>query len=90
MVEVDGRFAVYFNRHQAAPLVWCIALISGVDVVWEISVPSLVISGVVVSTKYAPPEGPDDETGLPSAIMVCSGLLSVNSSGHATITGLPR
>jgi hypothetical protein len=28
-VTITGRFRVYFNRHGAAPLVWCVAPVPG-------------------------------------------------------------
>ena len=91
MVEVDGRFAVYFNRHQAAPLVWCIALldIAG-SPVWELAVSELVIEKTTATARYRPGQSDDSESGIPSAVIECSGRLTVLKSGFARITGLPR
>lgn len=56
-----GAFRVHFNRHGAAPLVWCVATDE-----WELAVRGVVIT-VPVVTVYRPKETPDDEDGRPSA-----------------------
>jgi hypothetical protein len=82
-----GTFRVYFNRHQAAPLVWCVALESGdkgTQPAWEIAVRSVSIHAST-TTIYSPSKSPDDETRAASAYMLATGTLSVTDTGHAVI-----
>lgn len=68
---VRDTFRVYFNRHQAAPLVWCIATDS-----LEIAVATLTIDAPV-TTVYKPKPTPDDEDGKPSAWLEVTGVLVI-------------
>lgn len=69
--SLAGTFRVYFNRHQAAPLVWCIA-----SEHLELAVASVAIDAPV-TTVYRPKATPDDEDGLPSAWLEVTGVLTV-------------
>lgn len=66
-----GKFRVYFNRHGAAPLVWCVATDD-----WEIAVAGIAIRAEV-RTRYEPKATPDDEDGKPSAWLDVEGELEV-------------
>jgi hypothetical protein len=82
--SATGRWRVYFNRHGAAPLVWCVAPDEGG---WELAVPRVLIL-TFASTVYQPKATPDDEDGRPSAWFVVDGTLEVMASGLARI--VPR
>lgn len=71
--SVAGRFRVYFNRHQAAPLVWCVSL----GDVLELAVACVEITAPV-RTVYGPKATPDDEDGKPSAWLEVDGTLTVD------------
>lgn len=79
--SIAGTFRVYFNRHQAAPLVWCVAVMDTGDVIavpmLEIACAELAIDAPV-TTVYAPKATPDDEDGKPSAWLEVTGVLSVD------------
>lgn len=77
-----GRFRVYFNRHGAAPLTWCVAPDDGGG--WEMSVRSVEIVAPA-RTVYQPKIAPDEDDGRPSAWIAVDGRLTVAASGHATI-----
>lgn len=74
-----GKMRLHFNRHGAAPLVWCIATEG-----WELAV-SEIECMVPTRTVYRSKATPDDEDGRPSAWLECEGVLMVNGS-IATIT----
>jgi hypothetical protein len=76
----SGTFRVHFNRHGAAPLVWCVATDE-----WELAIASIAIAGVDVRTVYRPKATPDDEDGKPSAWLEVTGVLAV-VGGEARIT----
>lgn len=87
-MTVAGFFRVYFNRYQAAPLVWCIALVDArggdrPELAFEVAVADLTISAPV-RTVYAPKATPDDEDGKPSAWLEVTGVLTI-AGGVATI-----
>jgi hypothetical protein len=69
-----GRFRVYFNRHGAAPLVWCVATDH-----WELAVAAVDIRAPVL-TVYIPKATPDHEDGRPSAWLEVTGALHVVAS----------
>jgi hypothetical protein len=71
-----GRWRVYFNRHQAAPLVWCVASDH-----FEFAVADLVIE-VPVRTVYQPKAMPDDEDGKPSAWLEFEGTLLIDANSR--------
>jgi hypothetical protein len=75
-----GTFRVHFNRHGAAPLVWCVATDE-----WELAIASIVITGAEIRTVYKPKATPDDEDGKPSAWLEVTGVLTV-VGGEARIT----
>lgn len=79
MMRFSGRMRLYFNRHGAAPLVWCVATDD-----FELAVKSLVIEGVQVTSVYRVKATADDEDGKPSAWFEVDGVLTV-ASGNATI-----
>jgi hypothetical protein len=72
----SGRFLVYFNRHQAAPLVWCIRF----EDIFEIAVASVMIDSPA-KTVYLPKSIPDDEDGRPSAWLEVTGVLTISGAG---------
>ncbi len=72
--SLAGVFRVYFNRHQAAPLVWCIRCH-----LLEIAVAHVVINAPT-ETVYQPKATPDDEDGLPSAWLEVTGVLTVDGA----------
>jgi hypothetical protein len=75
-----GTFRVHFNRHGAAPLVWCVATDE-----WELAIASIAIDGAEIRTVYQPKTTPDDEDGKPSAWLEVTGVLTV-VGGEARIT----
>jgi hypothetical protein len=78
-VTFTGKFRIHFNRHGAAPLVWCVATDG-----WELAV-SEVRWSTPARTVYRAKSTPDDEDGKPSAWLETSGTLRVEG-GIATIT----
>jgi hypothetical protein len=76
-----GHWRIYFNRHGADSLAWCVAPESGA---WEIAVRSVTVS-TPARTVYAPKATPDDEDGKPSAWFSVGGRLEVGADGHAAI-----
>lgn len=75
-MNTTGKFRVYFNRHQAAPLVWCIAPEAGG---WEIAVAHVVFR-VDTNTVFAPKETKDEDDGKPSGWLYCEGALRISGS----------
>ena len=73
-MKVTGHFRIYFNRHGAAPLVWCVATEQ-----WELAVAAIDIRAPV-RTVYAPKSTPDDEDGRPSAWLEVTGVLTMTAS----------
>jgi hypothetical protein len=73
-IEADGVFRVYFNRHGAAPLVWCVHNGSV-----EIAVAEVVIEEGHARTVYQRKETADDDDGMPSAW--------IETAGHLRISG---
>lgn len=73
-----GRWRVYFNKHGAAPLVWCIASEQAPG--WELAVADILIT-TEAQTVYRPKATPDDEDGRPSAWLAVEGKLIVVASG---------
>lgn len=69
-----GRMRVFFNRHGAAPLVWCIATEG-----WELAVSAVAIN-TATRTVYMPKSVPDDEDGKASAWLETYGTLRVDGS----------
>jgi hypothetical protein len=80
--NVKGTFRVYFNRHGAEPLMWCVAP-DGEVAGWEIAVRGVEIEAKC-ETVYAKKSTPDEDDGRPSAWIRTTGVLSVNLGG-ATI-----
>lgn len=81
-----GLWRIYFNRLQAAPLVWCVALVDwrGGDVAWELAV-AHVEWRVPGKTVHRPKPVADDEDGMPSAWVECEGRLELGADGVARI-----
>jgi hypothetical protein len=69
--SLAGTFRIYFNRHRAAPLVWCIA-----SEHIELAVAAVVIDAPI-TTAYRPKATADDEDGLPSGWLEVTGVLTV-------------
>lgn len=84
----EGRFRVYWNRHQAVPLVWCVLFIQNNEPQWEVAVRSVVFDRVVAETVFRPKVTPDDEDGFPSGWIEVTGELILRSSGVAFISPL--
>lgn len=83
MIRHVGTFRLHFNRHGAAPLVWCVATDE-----WELAVKSFAVDGPELHTVYRPKATADDEDGKPSAWLEVTGELVV-LDGQATIR-VPR
>ena len=83
---VDGAFRLHFNRHGAAPLVWCVS----VPGMWELAVRGFT-STVPLSTVFSPKSTPDHEDGQPSAWLLVHGRLTVREGwahiGAVEVTG---
>lgn len=79
-----GKLRVYFNRHGAAPLMWCVAPDEGG---WEVAVASVGISAIA-ETVYRPKPTADEDDGKPSAWIAVEGQLTVFPTGHASIGAL--
>lgn len=75
----DVPFRIYFNRHSAAPLVWCVA-----GPGYELALAELVVR-TPVTYRYRPKETPDDEDGKPSAWCEAAGTLVIDSIGRAEL-----
>lgn len=78
---VHGKFRVYFNRHGAEPLMWCVAPEAGG---WEIAVRDVQLA-TIAETVYRKKETSDDDDGRPSAWIAVEGVLTINAAGFATI-----
>jgi hypothetical protein len=76
-----GKFRVYFNRHGAEPLMWCISPELGG---WEIAVRDVQLATIAESV-YRKKETADEDDGRPSAWFAIEGVLTVNAAGFATI-----
>lgn len=74
-MSARGTFRVHFNRHGAAPLVWCVATDD-----WEIAVASVSLVGANVRSVYRAKSTPDDEDGKPSAWLEVTGLVTIVGS----------
>lgn len=57
-----AKLRLHFNRHGAAPLVWCVATDD-----FEIAVKGFRVFDVGLETVYITKATPDDEDGKPSA-----------------------
>jgi hypothetical protein len=80
-----GIWKVYFNRHQEATRVWCVAPVSGA---WEAAVVSVDIFDGDVLSRYKRLPNPDPELlGPPSAWMEVEGALTLYDNGMAVIRG---
>lgn len=79
MITFTGPMRLYFNRHGAAPLVWCVAADG-----WELAVTRLDVRVPILSC-YAPKATADDDDGKPSAWFAVDGVLVVQSDGRAII-----
>lgn len=77
-MTITGKFRVHFNRHGAAPLVWCVSTDH-----WELAVASVTLKAPVQSC-YRAKATADDDDGKPSAWFEVSGTLVVENS-HAEI-----
>jgi hypothetical protein len=80
-VCITGKFRVYFNRHGAEPLMWCVSPETGG---WEIAVRDVQLATIAESV-YRKKETADEDDGRPSAWFAVEGVLTVNAAGFATI-----
>ncbi len=76
-----GKWRVYFNRHGAEPLMWCI---SPEDGSWEIAVRDVQLATIAESVYRKKPVA-DEDDGRPSAWFSIEGQLTINPAGFATI-----
>lgn len=76
----------YFNRHQAAPLVWCVAAegIKACRIEFEVAV-AVVVCHSPMQSCYCVDEPASDETGKPVAWFEAYGTLTLGDDGQATI-----
>lgn len=74
-MQFAGKFRLHFNRHGAAPLVWCVATDA-----WELAVSEIRVLGATVKSVYRSKDTPDDEDGKPSAWLEVAGHLHVEGS----------
>lgn len=86
---VDGdKLRLHFNRHGAAPLVWCLSTDN-----FEIAIKGFRVYNVVIKTVYRPKATPDDEDGKPSAWMAPAHnlkvLVTIDESGWADLQRPP-
>jgi len=84
-----GSMRCYFNRHGAAPLMWCVEpspTNNGAWPKWEIAVRDVVFDGVQVRTVYKAKATADEDDGRPSGWLEASGRLFVGDDGIARIT----
>lgn len=79
-----GAMRVHFNRHGAAPLVWCVS----VEGLFELCIASVVINAPAHAV-YRPKGAPDDEDGKPSAWFEVHGTLTVRDGRVALIDRTP-
>jgi len=79
--SMQGRWRIYFNRHGAEPLMWCVSPDEGG---WEIAVRDVQIA-TIAEAVYRKKETADEDDGRPSAWFLCEGVLTVFLSGFATI-----
>lgn len=80
-MTVTGKFRVYFNRHGAEPLMWCI---SPEDGNWEVAVRYVQILSLCEAV-YKKKSTADEDDGKPSAWIAVEGVLKVNEHGYAYI-----
>lgn len=73
-MTICGTFRLHFNRHGAAPLVWCVACDD-----WELAVSALEIRAPMRSI-YRPKATADDDDGKPSAWLEVAGTLTITGS----------
>lgn len=69
-----GHMKLHFNRHNAAPLVWCVSTDE-----WEIAVGGVVCAAPMTSV-YAPKAEADEDDGRPSAWFDVYGRLELRGS----------
>lgn len=92
---VDGdKLRLHFNRHGAAPLVWCVTILDKAGVPrLEIATRGFYVLGVPIQTVYRPKATADDDDGIPSAWLApaTSGpvLIEVLESGWVDIKRSP-
>jgi hypothetical protein len=78
-ISIAGTFRVHFNRHGAAPLIWCIATDT-----FELAVADFEIT-TPLRPVFRPKATPDDEDGKPSAWLETTGTLTIGPDGRARI-----
>lgn len=76
-----GHMRLHYNRHGAAPLLWCVSVADS----WEVAVRDIVVRGADVASVYAPKPVADEDDGKPSAWFSVYGRLTVDEFGIATI-----
>lgn len=69
-----GTFRIYFNRHGAAPLTWCVH-----NGAWEIAVSEVRVVGVC-RTVYKQKAAADEDDGIPSGWIEAQGKLKISGS----------
>lgn len=88
-MKFTGSMRIYFNRHGAFPLMWCIEpdprTASGAWPSWEIAVREVLFDCVSVATVYRKKEEADEDDGRPSGWLEATGTLTVGAYGIARI-----
>ncbi len=82
ITSTSQTWRVYFNRHNAAPLVWSV---SNFDGSFEMSVQDVQLM-VPSFFVYKKKEVRDEDDGKPSGWSQCVGVLSVDCKGFVTIS----
>lgn len=80
-LSLFGKWRVYFNRHGAEPLMWCV---SPDDGGWEMAVRDVQLAASA-ETVYRKKSTPDEEDGRPSAWFSVEGVLTISAAGFAVI-----
>jgi hypothetical protein len=91
VIRYEGAFALYFNAHNDAPLVWCIAfpsLVAPTLYVAELAVRTVEIVGCSLITCYEPQPLRKEHAGPPSAWLAGQGVVEISHDGLATIRPL--
>jgi hypothetical protein len=81
--SIRKQWRIYFNRHGAAPLMWCVSDVHGT---FEICVPRVHID-VPSWFVYRAKESADDDDGRPSGWVECEGVLELSDNGSVCIVG---
>jgi len=73
-MRFTGTFRLHYNRHGAAPLIWCVTTDD-----WELAISEFHVH-VPLTSVYRPKATADDDDGKPSAWLEATGTLEVVGS----------